>query len=240
LNRFCSNEDDYHQRVIQHMTSFPDELKSSSGLHVFAWGHEVDMHDAGRNGGNGCTDLMTVDEAGMVWLIEAKFDATCEKGDFVWGNQLLRYKAAIDQMAWHEVLNYVAKFLRGREKTKPQILFPESVKKFTDVLEIWQASIGRTLVEPQELNDRIATHLKNGTYGIMVLTDFYDQSYAVCGRNFQHDGPLAYVRGMPTDAGIDFEVQWYRPPAGECRTVAPVRKATSDLDSPMRSKNFWR
>jgi hypothetical protein len=49
LNRYCPNETDYHQRVIQHITSFPNELKSRSELHAFVWGHEVDMHDAGRN-----------------------------------------------------------------------------------------------------------------------------------------------------------------------------------------------
>jgi hypothetical protein len=73
-NLFCANEADYHQRVINYMEGFPDILKSRSGLQVFVWGHEVDMHDGGRNGGNGKVDLFTVDEEGMVWLIEAKFD----------------------------------------------------------------------------------------------------------------------------------------------------------------------
>ncbi len=165
------------------MTSFPDELKFRDGLHAFVWAHEVEMHDAGRNGGNGCADLMTLDEGGTVWLVEAKFDGTSEKGELVWGNQLRRYKAAIGQMSWQEILSYAAEFLRGREKTKPQIVFPESVEKFTTVLELWQTSIGRALVEPQQLNDKIATHLKHGTYGIMVLTDFYDQSYEAYGKN---------------------------------------------------------
>jgi len=237
LNRYCSNEEDYHQRVIQHMASFPDELKSRVGLYAFVWGHEVDMHDAGRNGGNGCADLMTTDEEGMVWLVEAKFDATFEKGAFVWGSQLLRYKDAIARMSWQEVLSYVAKFLRGREKTKPKISFPISVEKFTTILEIWQSNIGRSLVEPQALNDRIATHLKRGTYGIMVLTDFYDESYAAYGNDFQHAGPLAYVRGVPTDSGIDFQVQWYRPGADEYEITPFINMETSNLDPPKFSCN---
>jgi hypothetical protein len=68
-------------------------------------------------------------------------------------------------MSWQEVLNYVAKFLRGREIVRPHPSFHESVEKFTTVLQIWQSSIGRALVEPQELNDRIAAHLNLGTYG---------------------------------------------------------------------------
>jgi hypothetical protein len=51
LDRFCANEDDYHQRVINHMAAFPDVLKFRDGLHAFVWGHEVDLHDAGRGGG---------------------------------------------------------------------------------------------------------------------------------------------------------------------------------------------
>jgi hypothetical protein len=50
------------------------------------------MHDVGLNGGNGRADLMIADEEGMVWLVEVKFDATNEKGGFVWGSQLPRYK----------------------------------------------------------------------------------------------------------------------------------------------------
>ena len=185
------------------MRSFPDLLKTRSGLHAFVWGHEVDMHDAGRNGGNGCADLLIADEEGMVWLVEAKFDATCEKGPFVWGSQLLRYRDAIARMSWQEVLSYVANFLRGREKTKPQYSFPVSVEQFTTVLQIWQAAIGRVLIAPEILNDRIAAHLQCGTYGIMVLTDFYDESYATFGKSFQHSGPLAYVQGVLTECGVD-------------------------------------
>ena len=44
------------------------------------WGHEIDLHAAGRGGGNGCADLFTVDEEGMVWLVEVKFDKTSEGG----------------------------------------------------------------------------------------------------------------------------------------------------------------
>jgi hypothetical protein len=39
------------------------------------------------------------------------------------------------------------------------------------------------------------------------MADFYDQSYEAYGNDFQHDGPAAYVRGIPTDAGIDFQVK---------------------------------
>jgi hypothetical protein len=90
MDRFCANEDDYHQRVIQNMAGLPEALGSGDGVRAFVWGHELDLHDAGRGGGNGAADLLTVDDFGMVWLIEAKFDKTFEKGDFVWGSQLRR------------------------------------------------------------------------------------------------------------------------------------------------------
>jgi hypothetical protein len=153
------------------MEGFPDILKSDNGLHVFVWGHEVDLHDAGRRGGDGSADLITTDEKGMVWLIEAKFSQTSERGDFVWGNQLLRYKQAIQCMEWQDILAYAKNFLRWNEKIKPCFEIPSSVETFTHVLEMWQARIGRAQCDPNTLNSKIASHLKSGTYGVMVLTD---------------------------------------------------------------------
>ena len=53
MDRFSANEPDYHQRVIRHLATFPDMLKARLGLETFVWGHEIDLHDAGRGGGNG-------------------------------------------------------------------------------------------------------------------------------------------------------------------------------------------
>jgi hypothetical protein len=220
MDRFCANEDDYHQRVIQNMGGLPEVLKSQDGVRAFVWGHEVDLHDAGRGGGNGSADLLTADEYGMVWLIEAKFDKTSEKGDFVWGSQLRRYKEAIGRMEWQDVLLYVSKFLSWREKTKPAFNIPSSTETFTRVLEIWQAQIGRALITPGDLNNRIAAHLKYATYGIMILTDIDDDSYEEYGRNFVHEGPLAYVLGTPSTAGIEYHVRWYKPGADCTRVIS--------------------
>jgi hypothetical protein len=235
LNRFCANEADYHQRIINHMEGFPDALKSRSGLAVFVWGHEVELHHGGRNSGNGSADLFTVDEDGMVWLIEVKFKYTSEKGQFVWSNQLRRYKRAINNMEWQEVLRYTAKFLRGKEKTKPAIRIPASVTTFTQVLQIWQQNLKRELTDANELKDRVATRLKGGTYGIMVLTDFYDASYEKFGQEFDHEGPLAYVQGVPTAEGMNYAIQWYRPATGDASPQLNSVNWTSELEAPQ-----WR
>jgi hypothetical protein len=195
MDRFCANEDDYHQRVIQSMGGFPKILRSQDGVEAFVWGHELDLHDAGRGGGNGSADLLTADEYGMVWLIEAKFDKTYEKGDFVWGSQLKRYREAISKMEWQDILLYASKFLRWEEKTKPAFHIPSLTDTFTRVLEIWQAHTGRALVSPHDLNNRIAAHLKRGTYGIMVLTDIIDASYEERGRHFVRQRSMARTDG---------------------------------------------
>ena len=210
MDLFCSNEEDYHQRVLVYLSSLPDLLKAKPGLKVFAWAHELDLHDAGRNGGNGKADLLSVDEEGSVWLIELKFDRTFELGQFVWDCQLRRYKEAIERMNWTEILPYVAKFLRGKEKTRPSVISPSSAITLTDVLGAWQDTIGSHALPPQELSDRIASALKDGTYGIMVITDFYDGSYSTYGRAFLHDGPLAYVQGVPKVSGVAFHLRWHR------------------------------
>jgi hypothetical protein len=224
LDRFCANEADYHQRVIRHMATFPDLLKARPGLETFVWGHEIDLHDAGRGGGNGCADLFTVDEEGMVWLVEVKFDKTSERGQFVWESQLARYRSAIHKMEWHDVLSYVRKFLRWGEKTKPNFEIPASTQTFVQVLELWQAILGRALVTADELNNRVAAHLKYGTYGIMVLTDIDDHSYEHFGTEFKHGGPLAYVQGIPTQDGMNYSVKWYKP--GKADTNPVLRRET--------------
>jgi hypothetical protein len=58
VDRFSANEPDYHQRVIRHLATFPDMLKARPGLETFVGGNEIDLHDAGRGGGNGCAGLL--------------------------------------------------------------------------------------------------------------------------------------------------------------------------------------
>lgn len=229
MDRFCANEDDYHQRVIQNMGEFPDILKSRGGVQTFVWGHELDLHDAGRGGGNGSADLLTADELGMVWLIEAKFDKTSERGDFVWGSQLRRYRRAISKMEWQDILLYTSKFLWGLEKTKPAFHVPPSTNAFTRVLGLWQDHIGSTLLSPDDLNNRIAAHFKQGTYGIMILTDIIDDSYEEHGRLFMHEGPLAYVLGTPSPAGMEYQPRWYRPGANCVSSVTNLETAAASL-----------
>lgn len=218
------------------MDAFPDQLKTREGLSCFVWGHELDLHDAGRNGGNGSADLLIADEEGMVWLAEAKFFQTTERGDFVWGNQLRRYKQSIESMDWADILQYAAKFIRGCEKTKPAFVLPESVRTFTGILAYWQQLIGRQLVDPAELNARIASHIANGTYGLMVLTDISDTSYAEYGRNFVHSGPLAYVVAVPVKTGISFEIRWFRSAANAPEYLDINSCFSNALDVPIRSR----
>ena len=214
MNRYCANECDYHQQVINGMSRFPDQLKRRQGLEAFVWGHEVEMHDAGRGGGDGSADLFTGDEAGMVWLIEAKFGYNPELSRFVWEKQLYRYKQAIGAMSWQRLLHYTEAFLKGREATKPHVLVPRQALSFTDVLQAWQRQLGRVLVEPGLLNSLMAAALRSGTYGIMVLADSYVEEVVDYGKRFQHESPLAYVQGMPTETGVEFHVRWLKPAAG--------------------------
>jgi hypothetical protein len=67
------------------------------------------------------------------------------------------------------------------------------------------------LVPPDELNHRMADAINTGTYGIMVLADQQVQEVKEFGKRFLHDGPLAYVKGIPTSTGVDFRLLWHRP-----------------------------
>jgi hypothetical protein len=230
MNAICSNERDYHQLVIDSISRLPDVLKTREGLGVFVWGHEIRMHDAGRGGGDGSADLLTVDEEGLVWLIEVKFGYTSDLTRFVWG-QLARYKQAVGAMSWQRFVQYSEAFLKGRECTKPTDTVSNQALSFAQAIETWQRRIGRTLVRPDELNARIANALKAGTYGIMVLADQFVEEVEVRGREFQHDGPLAYVQGLPTEAGIEFQVRWRRPATGTAAPHEPVANIDPRFDA---------
>lgn len=202
MNKFCSNEADYHQQIINCIDLLPNQLKSEEDLHVFVWGHEIKLLDAGRNGGDGSADLLTVDEKGNVWLIEVKFGYNSELSRFVWENQLKRYKRAIESMSYQRLLRYTKEFLKGRELTKPTDVVSLQAESIVEALAAWQERIGRALVAPDELNRRMAETIGTGTYGIMVLADRFAPDVVDIGQQFEHRGPLAYVQGIPTNAGI--------------------------------------
>jgi hypothetical protein len=135
-------------------------------------------------------------------------------------------------MSWQDVLSYVKNFLRWREKTKPSFPIPVTAESFTEILRIWQENLGRSLLTPVELNSRVARHLEDGTYGIMILTDIVDDTYATFAKEFRHDGPTAYVVGIPRADGMNYKVQWYKPPVAELSTTAETDKYAAFFDAP--------
>jgi hypothetical protein len=66
----------------------------------------------------------------------------------------------------------------------------------------------------------------------MILTDIDDSSYMECGKNFDHDGPLAYVRGLPSSQGMDYALQWYRPGVKELPKDSPGDSFATNFDLP--------
>lgn len=237
MNKHCANEHDYHQMVIDSMDRFPDELKFRPGLHAFVWAHEAGMHDAGRGGGNGAADLLTVDEEGLVWLIEAKFGSNPEHRQFVWG-QIGRYRDAVAAMSWQKLLHYAEAFLMGREGTKPSDPIGRGAQSFEQVLANWQKRIDRVLVPPSELNGRMAEALRAGRYGIMVLADTYLPDVVEHGRAFPHTGPVAYVQGVPVEDGVDFCVRWYRPAAADSERKEIAVAVDSRFDAYLSETNI--
>lgn len=230
MNKYCANENEYHQRIINSMNRFPDELKSSPGLAAFIWAHEAGMHDAGRGGGNGSADLLTVDEEGMVWLIEAKFGSNPEHGPFAW-EQLGRYRDAIANMTWQKILHYAEAFLKGKEGTSPCISTGRDTKSFEHVLENWQKRIGRSLLSPAALNQRMANSIKSADYGIMVIADTYLSEVVESGRTFRHKGPVAYIQAVPVDDVLEFKVRWLRPSAKKSSQTELHVNADSRFDA---------
>ncbi|TGS36108.1 hypothetical protein EN827_32685, partial [Mesorhizobium sp. M1D.F.Ca.ET.184.01.1.1] len=85
--------------------------------------------------------MLTVDETGMVWLIEVKFNFSLESGTQVWHSQLARYRKALMTMGWQEIVRYTHRFLTGFEQTKPQISLRTDAGSLDECIAEWLVAV---------------------------------------------------------------------------------------------------
>ena len=202
------NEAEYHQIFINNICDFPVEMKNQVDNKVLVWAHELRLYDAGSAGGDGFADILTVDEDGFVWIIEAKMYNSNELNSAIWDYQLSRYRNALMKNSWNDIHRYIKSFIRGKESTKPQTDIFKDTNDLKEAIEIWQKNIGRSKHAPTEIVNRIATHLKNGTFGIAVLAEIEEKSVAVGAEKFEHSGPLAYIRAVEIEGEFVSQCIW--------------------------------
>lgn len=64
----------------------------------FVWGVEIWLPEGGRDGYSGSLDLIATDEAGLVWLVEAKLRTNPELCPDIWKKQLLPYRYGLARL----------------------------------------------------------------------------------------------------------------------------------------------
>jgi hypothetical protein len=221
--RLPGNEKDYCQWIINSLDRFPSTLCASPDNALMAWGSEMVIPGAGRkcipgskDRGDtfGRADLMLVDEEGMTWLVEAKVTGTTELDAWIWDRQLKRYRDALANCSWEDLHEYIQRFAGHTGEVKPRYAKFQHCRDLVEMIETWQQHIGRRKMAPEKIRDRIANQLRNGTHGIMVISDLYESSVAASGERFEHDGPLAVVQALPDSGRLDAHVRWYRKPDG--------------------------
>ncbi|MCH4560972.1 hypothetical protein [Mesorhizobium jarvisii] len=218
MSRHFANEADFHQRLIDNPDAFPALFRGTPAAHTLFWAHELTLHDAGRGGGNGSADLMTVDETGMVWLIEVKFNFSLESGTQVWHGQLARYRKALMTMSWQEIVRYTHRFLTGFEQTKPQLSLQTKAVSLDECIGEWLDAVQADAVPGVSIVSKMAARLRSGNFGIMLVSDYFKASDLAAAESFAHTvhgGPVAYAVVNPDPTGFHWHVKYFRPGADQ-------------------------
>jgi hypothetical protein len=182
------------------------------------------LHDAGRGGGNGSADLLTVDHTGMVWLIEVKFNFSLESGVQVWHNQLARYRKALMTMEWRQIVAYTHQFLLGNENTKPQLALRLDALSLEECIADWLVAIKIDPAQSAIIISKMAERLRTGHFGIMLLSDYSSKSdldAAISFASMEHKGPVAYAVIAPDATGFKWKEQYFRPAINQYSLAAP-------------------
>ncbi|ASQ15032.1 hypothetical protein CDO22_34555 (plasmid) [Sinorhizobium meliloti] len=222
MSRHFANEADFHQRIIENPDAFPAVFRGTPAAKTLFWAHELTLHDAGRDGGNGSADLLTVDCTGVVWLIEVKFNFSKESGARVWHDQLTRYRKALMTMSWQEIVRYTHGFLTGFEKTKPQLSFRTDARSLEECIVDWLATSNADAVPGASIVSIVAERLRTGNFGIMLVSDYFDASDLVEAQSFastEHIGPVAYAVVDPDATGFNWNVKYFRPAVDRSSTA---------------------
>lgn len=231
MPRLFANEAHLHQELINHISLLPRLLRGAPDAYPVVWGHELTLHDAGGKGGNGSADLLTVDTAGLVWLIEVKFNHSPESGHRVWHDQLVRYRRAMMTMPWAEVMNYTRAFMLGQERTAPQTKHAVGTQDLESCLAETLAASGRDPEPAARMVASIAASLRDGSFGIMLVSDYKHPGDLREAERFaasSHEGPVAYAVVDVCTGGLEWDVLFHRPVD---RAIKPIIKA---VDSSFR------
>jgi len=242
LARYFANESDFHQHLIDNISTIPVELRGADRAHTFVWAHELTLHDAGVSGGNGSADLLTVDQSGLVWLIEVKFNYSLETGERVWRNQLVRYRSALMSMQWHDIVRYTRKFLLRREKILPQLVHLPDTSSLDRCLAQWLRTLGDDPTRSSKLVADIAEHLRRGSFGVMLISDYFSEADFNEATRFAqavHAGPVAYAVVQPDHNGFHWQVRYLKTARDNAATMSPLvsgdfRSAVMPLVTPAR------
>jgi hypothetical protein len=225
-----AQEHELHQLIVASLDRFPEQMKREPELNVLAWAHELRIHDSGRRDyADGYADLLTVDELGLTWIIEVKLATSAELNARVW-EQLIRYRDGLKSMEWKAIHQYLDRFLGGEGTVKPISTRFKGQPSLSHVIGAWQSLLHRELISANEIVASIAQALNHGTAGLAVIADGYVSSIVEGATGLLHDGPVAYLTAMPSDAGLLYTARYVRrsPNSNEFVPREPIESALFD------------
>jgi hypothetical protein len=206
----------YVQRFVDSPEYYPDILKMTPDNEVLVWANELVTENSRAGGDPNRADLLTVDEDGLVWIIEAKLRGNTELNPNLWERQPVRYRDGLMSLGWDHIHGHTYRFIAGNGAVSPYLgkEFCQS-GDLRSAIAVWQKQWAkRSKHSPDELIARMAKQLSEGTCGLAILADADEEKekQIIAGaKNIKHKGPLAYLRGIPYDDGLHVETVWSRP-----------------------------
>lgn len=91
----------------------PVRINETMNRRIFFWGYELWLAPGNTIDDRGAVDLIGTDEAGTVWLVEAKLHSNPELSPDVWHRQVLRYRRALADMKPEDVVMQSRRYLQG-------------------------------------------------------------------------------------------------------------------------------
>jgi hypothetical protein len=170
-----NNEAELVRAFANSIDAFPSEALSVGARHMLVIANELSLPGAGSGGANGSADIVTVDDQGELWMIEAKLCTNPEIAPaYVFGNQLTRYARALTRTTLASLHRHFQDYAYSRRavlRPPPQLATAWLNARFlSDMLESWLSFFGMP-GKAEALIEQIDARIRTGQFVLAVLTD---------------------------------------------------------------------
>lgn len=171
------NEADLVRAFGAAIDSWPTSTLVEGAGNIVIFAHELNLEGAGPNGNAGSADIVAVDDAGEIWVIEAKLRRNPQSNPYyVFGNQLARYANGLCHSSLTDLHRHIQDYAYGRRSvlTPPDNLAEswQNIRDLEGMLDQWMKQIpGGSYQSGKELVQKMESRIRSGRFVLALLTD---------------------------------------------------------------------